>query len=80
MSIECVNKTLFQAWHLLTAFLFFFFHIFLQLFILCFLVIHCFFLVLGEIFGFMIASQECCCLGLNLKLILLLLYLLFPVL
>lgn len=52
----------------------------LQLFILCFLVIHCFLHVLGEIFGFMIASQTCCCLGLNLILIPPLFYLLFPVL
>lgn len=38
-------------------------------FLLFFLVIHCFFQVLGEILGFMIASQTCCCLGPFLKLI-----------
>lgn len=38
-------------------------------FLLCFPVIHCFFHAMGEIFGFMIASQKCCCLRLNMKLI-----------
>jgi len=72
LSMVCVNKTLFQAWYFLLPLL--------AAFNSLFLVIHCFFHVLGEIFGFMIASQTCCCLGLNLKLIPLLLYLLFPVL